>query len=333
MASPRSFEWALGLASKETTFGTPQADGSLTDRIAVTGPDFADLVVGYRTNADEINGYVGATEHQEESRKATLSRNVQGSIDVIAWAIAMMLGNVSVTGTTPNYTHSAKWRGVCTVVPPSFTFVEGLVCASGTTGTYWLYKGAVVSQLSIDVSGKGFVKFSITCETDGSETAKTAFSWPATANAVDKLIGSMLVLKCGSAGTEDLSSIIRSMKITMNAGIVEPPSIGGVNVVEFQYGAQAPSLDIEFVIKGDKSHALYTAYQAKTAQKFDASLTVNSNRSINLHCTQGIVTATVKPSGNETQLTVKYIAEHNSTDTGPGVWTLKTGVAVYCVAA
>lgn len=333
MASPRAYEWALGLASKETTFATPQADGSLTDWLAVTGPDFVDLNIGYRTNADEINGYVGPTESQEESRKASLSRNMQGSVDAIAWAIAMMLGNVTVAGTTPNYTHTAKWRGICTVNPPSFTFIEGLVCVSGSTGTYWLYKGAVVNQLTIDVSGKGFVKFSITVETDGSETAKVAFVWPVAVTAVNKLIGSMLTLKCGVAGTENLTTLARSMKITMNAGITEPPTIGNVNVTEFQYGPQAPSLDVEFTIKGDKSHALYAAYQAKTNQIFDALLEFNANRSIRLHCTQGIVNATVKGSGNETQLTVKYMAEHNATDVGPGVWTLKTGVAVYGVAA
>lgn len=333
MASPRAYEFALGLASKETTFGVAQADVSLTDWLAVTGPDFVDLNIGYRTNADEINGYVGETEHQEESRKASLTRNMQGSVDAIAWAIAMMLGNVTVTGTTPNYTHLAKWRGICTVNPPSFSFVEGLVCATGTTGTYWLYKGSVVNQLTIDVSGKGFVKFSITVETDGSETAKTAFTWPVAPTAVNKLIGSMLTLTCGTAGTENLTTLVRSLKITMNAGITEPPSIGNVNVVEYQYGAQAPTLDIEFTIKGDKSHALYTAYQAKSNVIFDALLQFNANRSIKLHCTQGIVNSTVKASGNETQLTVKYMVEHNTTDSGPGVWTLKTGTAVYLVAA
>jgi hypothetical protein len=333
MPTPKSYEWALGLASKETTFATAQADGSLTDRLAVTGPDFVDLAVTYRTDQDEINGFVGASEHQEESRAATLARKMQGSVESIAWGLVMLFGNITASsGTTPNYTHTLKWRGVCTINPPSFTFVEGLVC-SGATGTYWLYKGSVVDSLSVEVNGKGFVQFSITVKTDGSETAKTSFSWPATPNAVNKLIGSMLTLLCGSAGTENLTSIVRSFKLTANANIVEPPNIAGVTVSEYQYGGSAPTLDVEFTVRGDKSHALYIAYQNKTNQILDALLQYDANRSIRLHCTKGIVNATVKPSGNETQLTVKYMAEHNSTDVGAGVFTLKTGTATYLNAA
>jgi hypothetical protein len=332
MPTPRAYEMALGIASKETTFATAQADGSLTDWLTVTEAEFAELQVNYRTDEEDINGFVGETEHQEESRSATLGRKMQASVEAIAYYIAMMLGNVTVTGTTPNYTHSIKWRSVCTVNPPSFSFVEGLICA-GATGTYWLYKGAVVDQISIEVSGKGFVVLTVTVKTDGSETAKTSFTFPTSKTAVNKLIGSMLTLKCGAAGTEDLTSLLRSFKLTLNAGIVEPPSIGNVNVVEYQYGGTNPKLEVEFVIKGDKSHAIYTAYQAKTAQILDALLQFNSNRSIRLHCSQGIVTASVKPQGNETQLTAKYMAEHNSTDSGAGVFTAKTGTASYLNAA
>jgi hypothetical protein len=60
-ASPRAFRWALGIASKETTFGVAQADGSLTNWWAVTEADMGQLDVKYRTNESEINGFVGAT--------------------------------------------------------------------------------------------------------------------------------------------------------------------------------------------------------------------------------------------------------------------------------
>src|SRR5215510_13500462 len=126
--SPRGFQWAIGQGSKETTFGTPQADASLIDWLPVTAADFAQLAVVYRTDAEEISGYVGETSHQEESRMTTVARNFQASVESIAWAIALALGNSVASGATPNYIHTMKWRNICTINPPSFTFVEGLNC-------------------------------------------------------------------------------------------------------------------------------------------------------------------------------------------------------------
>jgi hypothetical protein len=173
----------------------------------------------------------------------------------------------------------------------------------------------------------------ITIKTDGSETAKTSFTFPTTPDAVNKLIGAMLTLKCGALGSEDLTSLVRSFKFSINAGVVEPASIGNVNVVEWQYSGNGPTLDVEFTLKADKSHALYTAYQNKTSQILDALLQFNANRSVRLHCSQGIVNAMAKPSGNEVNLDVKYLAEHNTTDSGPGTLVCKTGVAAYLIAA
>jgi hypothetical protein len=82
----------------------------------------------------------------------------------------------------------------------------------------------------------------ITIKTDGSETAKTSFTFPTTPDAVNKLIGAMLTLKCGATGNEDLTSLVRSFKFSINAGVVEPPSIGNVNVVEWQYSAERAEL-------------------------------------------------------------------------------------------
>jgi hypothetical protein len=338
MPTPRAFEWAIGQGSKETTFGVAQADGSMTHWLPVTEAAFADLGVQYRTDAEEINGFVGETSHQEESRSATVQRKMQASVESIAWSVFMMLGNVVSSGTTPNFTHVGKWRSICTVNPPSFSFVEGLICA-GSTATYWLYKGSVVDQVTVEVSGKGFVQLTITVKTDGSETAKTSFTWPASAAAVNKLVGAMLTLKCGPIGTEDLTSLVRSFKFTLNAGVTEPPSIGNVLVTEYQYGGSNPTLEIEFTIKGDKSHTLYAAMQSglstgtPTNQKLDALLQVNANSSIRLFCSKGIANATVKPSGNETNLVVKYMPEHNVTDSGPAVITAKNAIASYLNAA
>ena len=340
MPPPKAFRQVIGAGAKETTFGVALLNDATTlvDMFTVKEADFADLEITYRSDDDEINGFIGPTTYQEESRNGSIARKYNASPETIGWALAMMSGVVTSSGTTPNYTHVIKDRSVCTINPPSFAMIEALVCA-GSTGTYWGYKGCVIDQITIEVNGKGKVQLTITIKHDGTETAKASFVWPSTFAAVNGLSGAHLTLKCGAAGTEDLTSLVRNFKITRSAGIVEPPSIGGVAVVEYQYGANNPNLEVEFTIKADKSHALYTAMQSglatgtPTNQILDALLQVNVNRSVRLQCSKGIVNANIKASGNETNLVVKYLAEHNSTDAGAGTFTVKNGQASYLNAA
>ncbi|MEW6213181.1 MAG: phage tail tube protein [Acidobacteriota bacterium] len=330
MPTPRSFVWAFGLGSKETTFGVIQADASLTDWVTPTEANFADVEISYRTDEEEINGYLGETEHQIEHKKGKVSRKFNGSVEIITWALAMMLGKVTSSGISPNFTHTIKFRDVCTVNPPSFSFVEALNCA-GFTSTYFGYKGCVINSISLEVNGKGAVQVTIEIMHDGSETAKAAFTLPASATAVNKLLGSMLTLTVNAV---DISSLVRNFKLTLNAGITEPPSIAaGVNVAEYQYGEGSPKLDIEFTFKGDKSHAFYALFQNATVIPITAALTFNANRSISMTATKNVLQITERAQGNETQLVCKAMPEHNTTDQGPGVFTAKTGQATYLVAA
>lgn len=341
MSAPKSFMQLIGLASKETTFGVAQSDASLIDWLAVMEAGFADLNIGWRTNEGEINGFVGVTEHQEQSRSVTVPRDMQASAESITWACAFMTGVVTSSGTTPNYTHVIKQRSICAVNPPSFSFLEVLQCASVLqAGTAFIYKGCVVDQISVEVSGKGFVKLTVTYKTDGTETAKATFTLPSAVNAVNKFVGASLTLLCGSVGNENLTAVVRSLKWTLTMGAVEPPNIGTVAVTEYQFEGNSPKLDIDLVIKGDKSHALYTLYKSGLATGIptkvilDALLQFDANRSVRVHCSQGIImSASVKGSGNENQLTVKYSPEDNVTDSGPFVITGKTATATYLNAA
>lgn len=341
MATSKAYMRLIGQASKETTFAVAQADGSLIDWFAVMAAGFVENKIGWRTNEGEINGFRGITEHQEESRAGSSSVELQASAESIAWACGMMLGNITPTGTTPNFTHVMKWPSLCIVNPPSFSFLQVLQCAGVLqTGTGFVYKGVVIDQISVEVSGKGFVKVTVTEKTDGTKTAKATFTLPSAVLSVNKFVGAHLTLLCGSAGTENLTSTLRSFKFTLSAGVLEPPSMGGVAVTEYQYEGDSPKLDIEFTLKGDDSHALVTLYESglstgiPTKVILDALLQFNANRSIRLHCSQAVVdSATVKEAGNENQLTIKIMPEHNVTDSGPAVITAKTSVAAYLVAA
>lgn len=337
MPTPRSLRTAISLINKETTFGTAIADGSLLKWIPVTEADFAKIDQTFRTDDDEINGYAGATEHQLESKMGSLTRKMNASVEVIASLLALQLGNVTTTGSADPWSHSAAWPNICTLSMPSLSFVEGLIC-SGATATQWLYKGMVIDSQTIEVNGKGAVIHTVNFKTDGSETAKAAFVFPTTPEVLTKLLGSHLVLQLGPpAGLVDISSLIRSFKITINSSAVVPPNISSATLVpEFQFGDKSPSIEVDFVIKADKSHAIYGYFQGQTSVKLVATFNpaVSPVRDVALTMTRGIIDkADPQKEGSETRLAVHFAEEYNTTDVGPAKFVSRTGVPAYLVAA
>lgn len=331
MPTARSIKAALAPTKKESSYGTAILDAHLVELLKMTDIDFADVETKYRTDEDEITGYSGPTEHEVEAKEGSLARKHNSSVETIAAYVIWLLGRVTTAGTNP-YTHTVKFPAICTLNPPSFSVIEGLDCA-GSTGTFWLYKGMVVESLTIEVNGKSAVTLTINMKTDGSETAKASFTFPTSYAAVNRLLGSMLTIKCGPA-LEALTSVFRTLKITINAGIVEPPNVSaGVNVAEYQYGDKKPDLQIEFTIKGDKSHAVYGYYQANTTVKFQALLQKAAGASVQLDCEQAKVKVKQSRDGMEPRLSVTVMPEWNSTNDGPGVITIINAVAAYLTAS
>lgn|SRR5215831_18801962 len=331
MGTPASYKWLIGSIKTEGNFGVAMATADLTDWYKIKEADFSAMDTTFESDDDEINGYVGGTLLTVQERKGTMARKAKASIELITWALGEMLGNVTSSGSTPNYVQTIKWRNVCAVNPPSFSFIEGEDCV-GQTATNWLYKGCVINTLTLEFNGKGPGALTLALMHDGSETAQASvvFPVPAAAFAVNKLFGYHLTTKLGPLGTEDITPLLRTWKMTINSGIVEPPSMAaGVYVAEYQYGPKNPKIDIEITLKANKGHAIYGYYQASppTVLKHVSALTINTNRSITLTQSSCLVTATAKPSGNEVNLDIKIMEQHNATDSGPGAFVCKTGFA------
>lgn len=335
MPTARSLRLALGLTKKETTFGggyTTDAT-ALTDMIKAQDIDFAKVETTYRDDLDELNSYGGPTEFEVEKKAGTLSRKFRVRLEWFAAFLVWLLGRLTTSGSGP-YTHTLKWTQICTLNPVSFAMIEGQDCA-GATGTYFGYKGCVVDQASLERTGQGALVGTVTAKHDGSETAKASFVMPTAYTAGNALLGSMDTLKCGPLGTENLTSILRTWKITINAGIVEPDSsAAGIYVGEYQYGDGKPDLQITFSIKADKSHAVYGYYQNNTTVIFDL-LTEKTAAALSqkLHCTACKIKAEEVRQGSETRLNVTVMPMWNATDDGPGVWTIINGIASYLNAA
>src|SRR5262245_56433505 len=129
MSTPNAFEWAIGVQKAESSFGTAMAIADLTDWFKVKEADFGDLDTVWESDDDEINGYLGATDYTVQERKGSIARKAKGSLELTAWAVIGMLGKLTVSGATPNYTATVKWRDICTINPPSHSMVEALNCA------------------------------------------------------------------------------------------------------------------------------------------------------------------------------------------------------------
>ncbi len=331
MAGSRSFNVALALNKKENGYATQIADLDLIEKIKVTEIEWSDVETDFRTDEKENNGYDGPTEHEVESKKGGRSWKFNSSIEVFAAFLIWALGRVTSSGTNPNYTHTVKWKTVCTLNPLSFSHIEGLECADAT-GTIFLYKGEVVDSISLECDGQGPITCTIKTNHDGSETAKASFTFPASYSTVNRMLGSQAQVFFGPNATENISDIINGWKITINCGVKEKrrPS-SGIFATEQQYGEGKPDLAIQVKIKGDKSHSLYAASQAVPPmnEKFKIVITKSATRLVQLLCSQGIVKAKQGRDGLETELTLDYMPEWNATDDGPGAWTIKNGTASY----
>jgi len=172
------------LTAKEAVFGTAIVVANLIDMYVLNSFNPAVINKAYRTDANKINGTRGMTQRQLETAEGQLDEPMDASVELIAHSLAMGYGNEAVVGAGDPYTHTIKHPAVCTLVPPSTTFLQGIVCA-GLTGGYKSYKGCSLNQLVITVNGQGAIEMTRQWKTDGSETTQAAATFPILTNNSD----------------------------------------------------------------------------------------------------------------------------------------------------
>lgn len=336
-STPNSFKRVFGFG-KEAVFAVTMTIAGLSNWFKIKQAELTKINTSWDTDEDEVTGQGGATTHRVFERKGTAAGAHKLSLELFAYLAHAMLGNAVVTGTTPNYVSTLKWRNAgCTVNPPSISYIEAEDCA-GATGTWKSYKGGIVESIKVSFNGKGVGEITYNLKTDGSEVAQVSVTLPADPYVGTLLFGSMISIALGPLGTEAMTNV-RSWEMTLTMNSVEPPTLSPtVFVTEQQYAAKGPQIDIKVVCQGDKSHALYGYYNptdqtTSTTVKAVHSIVVDTNRQVVITQSQAKLTVDVKPSGNEFQITADIMEEWNSTDVGPGVLVFKTGVANYLVAS
>jgi hypothetical protein len=346
MPTPRSQLIAFPIGNKENVFATAISDANLLTWIPANKVDFPHIQIRYRDNAKDINGQLGPTERQVEHIKGGKAWSFDASAETLGWGLSMQHGNIAVAGSGDPWSLTTKWRSLCSINPPSFSYFHGLNCA-GATGTFFKRKGVVIAKQTIEIKGKGPVIQTMALEDDGTLTADPSFSVPANPTPVKKLIGANALVQFGAPGSlVDLSGArrIRECKIDMTSGIqdVETPN-NSVSVDEYQYGEMDPVITVEMIVKGDESSAEYAFYTAPGQGATAPTLVqlvvtldpgVNPARSLMMTMTNAhVIDIQPKPQKNETQLHLKLGPVYNSTDSGPAQFLSKMGQATFLVGA
>jgi hypothetical protein len=331
-----AFRQALSLTKREAVFGTQVADADLTTWVEMDEFAPAKIEKEFRTNAGRINGARGKTLRQVKSRAGMISRKMDATVEMVTSLLALGSGgNFASSGSADPWTHTGKDPTNCTNYPYSTSLVEGIVCAGLTSG-YKLYKGVCVDQFTLEGSGRDEVKLTYNLKHDGSETTKSSFSFPSSLTALTGLLNSHLAFKLypNGGGVTDITDRVLSWKITKNYGVVPTKTANaGIYVPRYKYGKGNPNIAVEFVVTGDKSDAIYGYADAETLLTLQLSLTVSASRSVSVLMDSIYITADEDADDLETTLSCKVDPLDIIADSGPDVWTCKTGSALYLVAS
>ena len=325
----------MALTPAETSYNAGILAASLTRWNKLTGPGIfvPDLV--RETDQPEIKGHPYATE---TSRKKVEDR-VEGSWELRAdvqhlpfWIGALCSG-VTTVGAADPWTHTAKWPGIATAAPISTSIIQGIDRA--LTASQWHFDGIVPQTVEIAIEGPGFITSTVSIVGSGKYTQVTGETPPAIDTAVggDRLcFDQITTLALGTAGTESIKNIVRSMSIVLNANLVAEVVVGsGRQVNLWQYTNDGIVLEVTITVKGTKGDTLWNFWQADTKLKLDLLIEETATtRSIRL---QGNAVYLGKPTEGFDELgatlELPLMFQFVVGDASPFIWTFKNDVPVY----
>jgi hypothetical protein len=329
-----AYRRAVCFPKKESAYGTQILDADLATWIESNDFEPAKVEKTYRTDQNRINGTRGMTQRQLHTRTGMVPGKLDASVEVFTWLLGLGLGNITSSGSADPYTHIIKHPTLCSLYPASTSMVEGIVCA-GLTGGYKLYKGMCLDKLTLEGDSRGEVKMTYSFKHDGTETAKGSFTFPTTVFAASYLIGGHLTsfkVYPNGSGALEVKDKILSWKINYDFGVVPTKAANnGVYVPKLKYSKGKPEVKIEFVYSGDKSDVVYGYSDADTLTTIDMTLDTGlvPARSINMLMNRCYIVAEENADDVEPTLSCKVDEIESIADTGPAIWTCKTGVAAY----
>jgi len=316
---PQDIFWLLNYAAKEATYDATTAPGAVWHK--VTGPGLIHHTKAEETDQDEIKGHPYVTDGGADLTEDRSSGSIEfkGSVDLLTYFYAMLFGNVATTGAGP-YTHTIKWPGSGVGSPFSISLIQ-CTDRGDTTNTQKEFAGVYPNSVELVIENPGSAQATVELQGSGTQTTDST-SAPAVDSAVEgnRLLYENIVMKLGPA-SEDVSALFRRVTLRATADVRQIPLPGsGTTVGEIHYGAQAPMLEAELVLKGQKGDTIYNYWANRTKVIFDLLISVGAN-SLSIVANSTRVKADAGEiegfDGIDHRLTLPLRFEYNNTDTTP----------------
>jgi hypothetical protein len=329
-----AYRWAVSLAKREASYGVQVPDADLTKWLEILDADFAKISKEFRTNEQYVNGVRGKTSYQAKSAEGTLKRKFHLSPEVFAWTTALQLGNLTTAGSVDPYTHTEKHPSICTRDLNSFSFIESIECA-GLTGTKKLYKGCVIDKQEITINADGEIEHTVDIKTDGSEADKAAFSQPSSVEPVTYLLGSQATVKLNPSAAGDISitSQFQSLKLVISSNVQRRKvSSSSIFAPGYRYAKDSPKLEAELTVSADKSDVIHDYYESDTKLKLQVLIDSGLTPARSIQCVIAeCFIMDLEPSADDIEPTLKLKFDMLDlvANSGPVIWTNKTGAAAY----
>ncbi len=328
---PQDIFWLLNYAAKEATYDATTVPGAIWHK--VNGPGLIHHTKTEETDQDEITGnpYVSDAGGSVIEDRVNGSIEFKGSVDLLTYFYAMLFANVATTGAGP-FTHAITWPGSGVLSPFSVSLIQA-TDRGNIANTQKEFAGVYPNSIELVIENPGSVQATVELQGSGTQTADTT-AIPAIASAVEgiRLRYADLVMKFGPA-SEDISTLFRRLTLRATADVRQIPLPGsGTTVGEIHYGPQAPILEGELVVKGQKGDTLYNYWANRTKVIFDMKLTSGAN-SLAIVANSTMINADAGEiesfDGIDHRLTLPFRFEYNVAATTPFTITGINSVATY----
>ena len=328
---PQDIFWLLNYAVKEATYDATVTPGSVWHK--VNGPGLIHHTKAEETDQDEITGhpYVSEGGGKVTEDRANGSIEFKGGLDLLTYFYAMLFANVSVSGVGP-FVHVIKWPG-SGVLSPFSTSVIQCTDRQDVSNTQKEFAGVYPNSVELVIENPGSVQATVELLGSGTQTTDSTAA-PAIDSAVegDRVRFENLVVKLGPA-SEDVTSLFRRLTLRATADVRQIPLPGsGTTVGEIHYGTQAPILEGELVLKGQKGDTRYNYWANRTKVIFDMKLTTGA-KSLQVVANSAVVNADAGEiegfDGIDHRLTLPLRFEYNTSDASPFIITGTNDITAY----
>lgn len=320
------FDWT----KKEATYGAGVTLGTTTWQ-KYTGPGIVHHTKAEDVDQDEIKGHPfvsdgGGVVIEDRTRG---SLEFKAATDPLVFFFGILFGNIAKAGIADPFTYTVKWPG-SGVASPFSTMMVQATDRGDAANTQKKYNGIFANTVELTLENPGPAIVRVDLLGDGSDAADVT-TVPAVDAATrgDGLRYEHLTLKFGPA-SEAITTKFRRLTLRANADTQLIPLPGSTTKVgEIKYGVNAPTLDGELVVSGQRGDTLYNYWANRTKVVFDMLLSIGANDQLGIICKSTRVPGDAGEiegfDGIDHTLTLPLRFEYNATDASPFILTAKTG--------